>query len=282
MEKFNFKRFWKVFKRDSYNMVSIFAIIGAVFGIYLNFSLGITFFQFLSRLDGNEVQFGVFEPREQMPFLMTLFFSGPPFVAFLLLIITSLMFNFAANKRTLIPEIMMPATVKEKFLSKMLIFWAIPAIVAYFFTHISHYTISHFEQIGANGEPIPMVTINGILTITESSLPSFTEINGWLYCLYLCLSGVLIFAGSFFRKKTMLKTLAVISGLIVLMLVVLAITSNNQYIDLSDYNCFPLDFIRWIRQTSFRVSAFQLLFGWFVVAVCAYFAYRRYARFTLK
>ena len=283
MEKFNFKRFWKVFKRDSYNMVSIFAIIGAVFGIYLNFSLGLTFFQFLTSLDGNEVQFGVFEPREQMPFLMTLFFSGPPFVAFLLLIITSLMFNFAANKRTLIPEIMMPATVKEKFLSKMLIFWVIPAIVAYFFTHISHYTISHFEQIGANGETIPMVTINGILTITESSLPSFTEINGWLYCLYLCFSGVLIFAGSFFRKKTMLKTLAVISGLIVLMLVVLAITSNNQqYIDLSDYNCFPLDFIRWIRQTSFRVLAFQLLFGWFVVAVCAFFAYRRYARFTLK
>lgn len=282
MEKFNFKRFWKVFKRDSYNMVPIFAIIGAVFGIYLSFSLSITFFQFLSRLDGNEVQFGVLEPREKMPFIMSLFFSGPHFVAFLLLIVTSLMFNFAANKRTLIPEIMMPATVKEKFCSKMLIFWVIPAIAAFIFTHISFYTISHFEQLGANGEPIPMVNINGFLTITESSLPSFSEINGWLYCLYLCLSGVLIIAGSFFRKKTMLKTLAVISGLIVLMLVVLVITANNQYINLSEYHCFPLDFIRWIRQTSFRVSAFQLLFGWFVVAVCAYFAYRRYARFTLK
>ena len=164
----------------------------------------------------------------------------------------------------------------------MLIFWVIPAIAAFIFTHISFYTISHFEQLGANGEPIPMVNINGFLTITESSLPSFSEINGWLYCLYLCLSGVLIIAGSFFRKKTMLKTLAVISGLIVLMLVVLVITANNQYINLSEYHCFPLDFIRWIRQTSFRVSAFQLLFGWFVVAVCAYFAYRRYARFTLK
>lgn len=282
MEKFNFKRFWMVFRRESYDMIPIFAIIGAVFGIYLSSSMSITFFQFLSRLDGNEVQFGVLEPREKMPFIMTLFFSGPHFVAFLLLIVTSFMFNFAANKRTLIPDIIMPATAKEKFCSKMLIFWVIPAIAAFIFTHISHYTISHFEQIGANGETFSMVTINGILTITESSLPSFTEINGWLYCLYLCLSGVLIFAGSFFRKKTMLKTLAVISGLIVLLLVVLVITFNNQYIDLSDYNCFLLDFIRWIRQTSFRVLAFQLLFGWFVVAVCAYFAYRRYARFTLK
>ena len=80
----------------------------------------------------------------------------------------------------------------------------------------------------------------------------------------------------------MLKTLAVISGVIVLMLLVLVVTANNQYINLSEYHCFPLDFIRWIRQTSFRVSVFQLLFGWFVVALCAYFAYRRYARFTLK
>ena len=282
MEKFNFKRFWKIFRCESYNMIPIFEIIGAVFGIYLSFTLSISFFQILSRLDGNEVQFGVLEPREHVPLPFMLFFNGSHIVVFLLLIVTSLMFNFASNKRTLIPEMMLPATVTEKFCSKMLIYWVIPAIAAFLFSRMSHFTISHFDQVSADGTTTAMVTINGILTMPEAFLPSFSEINGWVYCLYLCLSGVLILAGTFFRKKTMFKTLSVTAGLVVWVLVLFVVMFNNQHINLSEYSGFPFNFIRWIRENTLRVSVFQLLFGWIVVAVCAYIAYRRYARFTLK
>lgn len=235
MEEFNFKRFWNVFRLELTKIKTIY-IATAVF--------------ILSVIVLADTLLMIPQIQRNIVLMIADVSKGLLFIG---VIYSSMMFAYAGWNKTMIPDLMQPASTAEKFWAKFSVFWLIPALFAFFTIWIT-----------------PQLRYDG------------SEVSTWegarlLFCLYLCFSGIMILAGAIFFKKAAGKMLGVLVGIIIFSTIMLANFGKNipkpEWIH---------QFGNYLAAESYRITIFQLAVGFLVVTVCTAIAYRRFKRLTLK
>ena len=251
-------------------MTPAIAIGCAVFVIYLSVALAFSVFQTARWLDGEVQSITVIDTDVNNPFVYFIVSSGT-WLIFLFLIIPSMMFKSAGSKKSLIPDIILPATNSEKFCAKFFVYWLVPAVFAFCLMCISPYIVGHSE-VEINGEMVKMATIYGYVSMPESILPSRLAQWGWIYGSYLFLSGAMILVSSFFHKKPLVAT--IITTLIIFVLVVIAGILLAPYL--------PHLSLNWFKERQLMIFLFQISLGVAMVAFCSLIAYKRFVRLSLN
>ena len=262
MKNFDFKRFWNVFKCDfeyvkksHYIPYAVITCSIVVLAIVLRVALWSMHLPWVSYAVSGVLMMAI-GISVYMP---------------------SIMFAFMGNSGQRAGVLMLPATNIEKFTSRMLVYWLIPVAFSLLMFFLSPVEYAQYTIYTRTGE------LQNTLWY-EYRLP---------ICLIGCLSGIMILTSSIFHKKALIKTIAVLLGLIVLFVIIGFLVEpyipkhsqvtleGNVYVERS-VPPFPFNFIQWIADDYFRISVFQISLVVIVVAVCSYIAYRRFNRFTLK
>ena len=237
MEKFNWKRFWMVFKcdfakiRTVYIAFAVLAVCTTVIAVALMRILEHTSWHHILRIVCNAS-------------------NGFMFVG---LIFTAMMFIFGGDNKTLIPEILLPASTAEKFWAKFAVYWLLPALFAFAMVRIApYYNLPDGADVSWRGVRI-------------------------LFCIYLCLSGIMLLGSAVFFKHAAVKTFGTFVGIVTF--VSLMMINFGKNLSLPD---FLQTFGDYIAEENYRITIFQLVLGFSVVAVCTAIAYQKFKRLTLK
>jgi hypothetical protein len=190
------------------------------------------------------------------------------------LILTSVMFGFSGSNKTLIPDLMIPASNAEKFGAKFLVYWLIPTLFAFAMIWVLPYFAVHY-QMQVDGQWVNMVKINGLIETKESAEHSRWLIYRFHFFLYLCFSGLMMLVSAIFFKYADPKKFGGFGGITIF--VVLTI---NNYVDF--HSLYSGSIYDYLTAENCRVTIFQLAIGLLVVAVCTAISYRRFCRLTLK
>lgn len=273
MEQFDFKRFWKVFRCELSNMYKVYLVYGA---IVVAITLSCWAIVAFPRMFGYEIRhFAEY-------FLKTGVDSMYIFV-----LCSGVMFAFSGMNKTMIPELMKPASVAEKFWAKYAVCWLIPTLFAFSLIWLfpNMYHVESIEQVRLfddNGDRIPMVILNGTVvdeaTFLElTKMPPRWQMFRFNFFVYLCFSGLMLLIGAIFFKKATPKMFGPLVGFLVFLSVIIP-----NFIDRMEIPDFVQSIVDYIKSESYRITIFQLTFGFSVVAICTAIAYRRFCRLTLK
>ena len=273
MEKFSFKRFWNVFHCE-YAKMRVFYVSILAMMIAIVFICGSVLM--FPKLFGSGVRsFADYFLRTGVD------------IMYIFAICPGVMFAFSGMNKTMIPELMQPASASEKFWAKFSVYWLIPTLFAFAMIWIfptMHYaeTFDGESLYDANGDRIPMVLVNGLVVSESTYLDEMLSPPRWqsfrmVFCTYLCLSGLMLLGGALFFKKASPQKFGPFIGVITFVVIIAA--SFVKKMELPD--CVQ-DFIIYIKAESYRITIFLLSLGLSVVAICTAIAYRRFCRLTLK
>jgi hypothetical protein len=190
------------------------------------------------------------------------------------LILTSVMFGFSGSNKTLIPDLMIPASNAEKFGAKFLVYWLIPTLFAFAMIWVITYVAMHYQTL-VDGQWVNVVKVNGVIEIDASAAHSRWLIYRFHFFLYLCFSGLMMLVSAIFFKYADPKKFGGFVGITIF--VVLTI---NNYVDF--HSLYSGSIYDYLTAENCRVTIFQLALGLSIVAVCTAIAYRRFCRLTIK
>lgn len=261
MEKFSFKRFWNVFHCEYSKLRLVFVgILVATIAVMLICSSLLMFPNWIGR------------SFKSFVFYML---AGVDLFMYVGVLVTSAMFAATGYNKTLIPELLQPASNAEKFWAKFVVCWVIPTLFAFAIIWLAPQYFEHFETQDDNGEIIRMARVNGKMLLKESEMPSRWEMYRLHFCLYLCMSGLMMLISSIYYQYADPSKFGVFVGVATFVVLML-----KNFVDV-DYFCSG-SFYDCITANSCRVTIFQLVLGFSIVAICTAIAYRRFCRLTLK
>ena len=273
MEKFDFKRFWNVSRYELSKMYKVY--IGTSATVFAVILMCFTVLMFPNLFGSGVRSFADY------------FFRTGIDIMYIFAICPGVMFAFSGMNKTMIPELMQPASASEKFWAKFSVYWLIPTLFAFAMIWIfptMHYaeTFDGVSLYDANGDRIPMVLVNGLVVSESTYLDEMLSLSRWqsfrvVFCTYLCLSGLMLLGGALFFKKASPQKFGPFIGVITFVVIIAA--SFAKKMELPD--CVQ-DFIIYIKAESYRITIFLLSLGLSVVAICTAIAYRRFCRLTLK
>lgn len=260
MEKFNWKRFWNVFHYE-YAKVRALCVGNLIMAVAVVLISNVL--MMLPNLFSGTIRTVV---HCMLTATITFIYIG--------LILTSVMFGFSGSNKTLIPDLMIPASNAEKFGAKFLVYWLIPTLFGFAMIWVIPYFAVHY-QTQVDGQWVNMVKINGLIETKE-----FAEHSRWLiyrfhFFLYLCLSGLMMLVSAIFFKYADPKKFGVFVGI-----TIFAVLTINNYVDF--HSLYSGSIYDYLTAENYRVTIFQLALGLSIVAVCTAISYRRFCRLTLK
>ena len=258
--KFNWKRFWNLFH---YEYAKVRALCVGILIMAVAVVLISNVLMMLPNLFSGTIRTVV---HCMLAATITFIYIG--------LMLTSVMFGFSGSNKTLIPDLMIPASNAEKFGAKFLVYWLIPTLFAFAMIWVIPYFAVHY-QTQVDGQWVNMVKINGLIETKESAEHSRWLIYRFHFFLYLCLSGLMMLVSAIFFKYADPKKFGGFVGITIF--VVLTI---NNYVDF--HSLYSGSIYDYLTAENCRVTIFQLALGLLVVAVCTAISYRRFCRLTLK
>ena len=258
--KFNWKRFWNLFH---YEYAKVRALCVGILIMAVAVVLISNVLMMLPNLFSGTIRTVV---HCMLAATITFIYIG--------LILTSVMFGFSGSNKTLIPDLMIPASNAEKFGAKFLVYWLIPTLFAFAMIWVLPFVAEHY-QMQVDGQWVNMVKINGVIETKESAAHSRWLIYRFHFFLYLCFSGLMMLVSAIFFKYADPKKFGWFVGITIF--VVLTI---NNYVDF--HSLYSGSIYDYLTAENCRVTIFQLALGLLVVAVCTAISYRRFCRLTLK
>ena len=248
MENFNFKRFWNVFKYEFEKIRLIYIVMAVMAGsiLAITYSLLMLLPQQLGDL-------------QQTVYTLNTASRGFMFAG---VIFSSMMFGFAGLNKTMIPDMLLPASIPEKFWAKFLVYWLIPALFAFVLNCMPYrdYT-ADFQEF------------------YEFSFVKVWHNYRLLFCIYLCISGIMLLGGAIYFKYAAPKTFGTVIGITTFVILTLVNFVKRESISTPDW---LQNFGNYISAENYRITIFQLVLGFSVVTICTAIAYHRFKRLTLK
>lgn len=267
MEKFSFKRFWNVFHCE-YAKMRVFYVSILAMTIAIVFICG-------------SVMMFPYAFGHTFRSVIAFFFESSINLMYVGVICTSAMFAFSGLNKTMIPDLMLPASNAEKFWAKYAVYWLIPALFAFSLIWLMPYFIHYGDYLRVMNGQREMYPGGGfdaeLLAEIDQIRPTRWQAFRSQFCIYLCLSGIMLLVSAIYFKNASPQKFGTVVGIVTFVLITIALFSKTM--EVPD---FLQDFAFYITAESYRVTIFQLTLGLSIVAICTAIAYRRFCRLTLK